>query len=163
MDLGLSFGRQFIDYDDNEEYSNKDTPGPGIYFSYSKILRPIISYHLGFSAAYEFHDYERFHYYHETKITTFFRYTMYPNCDPESDYYFYGDLGLGLDFVYRDDEDFATYFLLHGGIGVFIKSSRNTGVFASLDGQLTFQDGSKVYHTNGVLGFRYKYGGQKSK
>ncbi len=160
LDFGLRAGGQFINYDDDISYNDRSAFGPGIYASFSSI-QDSGNTHLGVSSAYEYHDFSSFNKYHDAKVIAFYRHVFYPHQDPESDFYFYGDIGLGCDHVWRGDGAFAIYFMLHGGTGFFIRYDDRVGTFISIDGQVTFQDGSIVHHLSGVIGTRYRFGGQK--
>ena len=104
----------------------------------------------GVEASIESFKYEDFHDYYDFKLSGNYR-IKYPHKN-EDKYEVCLIFGLGSDFVLRDDEEAGLYFLINTGLEAKYRVNEKFDAIVGLNGALTFQEGSCVFHVNNYIG-----------
>ena len=130
--------------------------GPGLEVAYDRILSPELSAGLSMSAEhFFFKDYFR---YTDIKVSANVKIQIVPMeiKDARARLYFCG--GIGADFVFRSDADFATYFMLRPGLQLNVETGEGRDFVVSLWSALNVRGEEMVFHGSVGIGLAFAFG-----
>lgn len=163
FDLALRFSPYALQ---NINYTNGNIPstrtseyglGGGVGFFYNFGA----GFAVGVDVSYEFHNFSNFHMYHDLKTDARFRYRFVQSQDKM--FRAFVSAGGGIDFVFRDDNDYCTYPLVVGGLLADFMVDKNFSVNVGVDLGCTFQKDSNVFNLTTIIGGTFYFGDNSGK
>lgn len=153
-----SFGFRHID----NGYSpsmDKTGFGPGIEVSYDRFVSPELSFGVSMSAEhFFFKDYFRFT---DIKASANLKFQLLPLDAGDSKVRLFFCAGVGADFVFRSDAEFATFFMLRPGLQLNVSGKDGRDFVVSLWSALNLKDEQMVFHGSIGIGLAFAFGEPK--